>query len=395
MLRGQAESPGPRARNAGHSRADGVERELDGNDQPGATVPLAAAAQGDAESEGRVAARGRPPSSRIMVAAGALVVAVMAGVYFVSREQSPAAPAQEQPGFPGSGTSTAPLIDTAPATTVPVTSSIPASTTMATTTPASSTLNEAKAALAREDLLEAARLVSAAPPGDSVAAVRRTSQDVMDAASSRATAARKNARDLGRTNRPRYLEGEDHLKQALAARQAAAIERAVKEYLAAADRYEAASQPQAIAALTSIPVTIPVVTTSSVATTSAASTSTSVVTTSIRPAPALTLEEAQRVLDQYRAAYRAFDLTRLRATFPTFGGSEQTKVEAYRKNKDFSWCDYDFSNYRISQDARVDVEGKEICKPVTRQPAHEVQASHHVFDLKRTPTGSWVIVNHS
>jgi hypothetical protein len=152
--------------------------------------------------------------------------------------------------------------------------------------------------------------------------------------------------------------------------------------------------PSLVASVPSVPIIPPTPTSIPVAlppTSLASTTSVPVVT----PAPPQ-LPDPQivtRLLAQFSAAYRSFDLNAIQRVYPGFNEIKTFESE----KKTYSWCTHQYSpNYNISPVgnglALVIVDSVKSCKPTTAQPARSEQWRES-FTIKQEAGGSWIVTD--
>jgi hypothetical protein len=246
-----------------------------------------------------------------------------------------------------------------------------------------------------EAIRDAVAASERAPDNAALAALLR---DVLDGAAGTMTAARRDADRAGSSNRPVYAEAVTRAESAARSRQSSQFTRAVDEYVAATRLFVEASQVAAISTAPTTVVVRPPTTTSIVATvpttvqTTIATTSSVTTTSTTSILPAIDMATVQRVLQQYAAASRTLDASTVRGIYPGLPPGTVRRIEALRK--DYSFCEYAFSNVQIlsntPDEVRIRTDSVESCKPKTAQKPIE-QRGRTEFILKKTSAGAWLV----
>ena len=335
-------------------------------------------------------------------AVGVVVVGATA-VWFATRSSSnPPSPPDQPPAV----TSVATSVPAAPApASAPASVEVPATPSAdVRTADVSSVIERVRVLVRQGNLAEAARVVAAVPPaaaGDP--ALENQSKELVNLATSRMEIAKRNADRAGRPNKPAYEDARAHEGTAEARKRESRMRPAVEEYLTAEKLFlEAARAPQ-IAAVTSTPTTIPAVTqpatvapTVAPSITSSTASSTPTTIPAAPSAPAIDQATAVRVLNEYGQVARALDLTVLQNSYPllSFGATAKLRFDALKKN--YSYCDYTFSNVKIAfstaTDASVGADVVEACKPRIAVPAKPLNAVMQ-FTLRKAANGAWTVAS--
>ena len=113
------------------------------------------------------------------------------------------------------------------------------------------------------------------------------------------------------------------------------------------------------------------------------------------PPPPMTESEATNLLNRYSAAYAMFDLVRLRQLYPTLPPEYAATVQADEATT--RSCVHTFSSVRVGgtpAEPRLEAIALKLCAPKELQQEIR-QRQHHVFELRRNPDGSLIVVRHT
>jgi hypothetical protein len=113
------------------------------------------------------------------------------------------------------------------------------------------------------------------------------------------------------------------------------------------------------------------------------------------PPPPMTESEATSLLTRYSAAYAAFDLSQLRQLYPALPAEHAMTVQADQATT--RSCAHTFSNIRVSgtvAQPRLEANALKLCAPKELQQEIR-ERQHHVFELRRKPDGSLMVVRHT
>jgi serine/threonine protein kinase len=254
-----------------------------------------------------------------------------------------------------------------------------------------------RALLNRGELSDAARAVSVAlnrTPQDPD--LIRLSQQILDAAASRADDAKRTADRANASSRPEYAAAAGHVRSASNLKTAGRVPAAVDEYQVAERLYsEAAQVPVTVASVTTTAITTTAVAPTTIRSTTTTSAPVQVQTTSIASTIVATVDRQtiEELLNRFAEASREFDLGAIQRVHPRLTEREKLRLEALTRN--YSYCEYKFTNIQTvsssATEAVVRAESGEICKPRTRQRPIPNPTLQYQFRLLKNSSGSWII----